>query len=144
MVVKWLDRKWFPSVMVVSGILLVVIATIDSLTSYELGFTTFYLLPIAAITWFGGYRWGVLGASLALVAWFWAGCVSGHPYSQMSYVVWDGVDHGLAFFLFMGGVGWLSQLFQRSHETSESLKQTNAYLENLINYASAPTGQTHD
>jgi len=138
MQVKWLDRKLFPKVIVISGILLVVIATIDSFTSYELGLTTFYLLPIAGIAWYGGYGWGILGASLALLAWLCADWISGHPYSQTFYVVWAGVDHGLAFFIFMGGIGWLSNIYQHSQETSESLRKTNAYLENLINYANAP------
>ena len=122
---KVLDRKWYNLALVLSGVLLVAIATVDGLTSYELDFTPFSLLPIGLATWHGGYRSGSLSASLALVTWIYVDLLSGHPYSHPFFQVWAGIIHGLAFFGFMGAFAWLSATHRRLRATHESLKASD-------------------
>jgi len=130
---KWLDRKLLPLALVVSGILLLVIATMDSLTRYELALAPFYLLPIALAAWFGGYRWGTLGASLALATWLVADRISGHVYSRPLYAFWSGADRGMAFFAFMIAVVWLSQSQRRLQESNRALQKSEQHFWSLFN-----------
>ena len=131
--VKWLDRKLFPKALALSAALLLLITVLDILTGYELGLEPFYLLPIALVTWFGGYRWGCLGASLALACWLGADRLAGHPYSSPFYAVWAGVDRGLAFFLLMAAIGWLSATHRRLQESNRSLERSEQNFWNLFN-----------
>jgi hypothetical protein len=71
-------------------ILVLAIATIDRLTSYDLQLAIFYLVPIAMVTWTFGRNWG-LGLSGALTALWVAMFVGAHSYSTSLYFYWDGM-----------------------------------------------------
>lgn len=118
---KQVDRKRFLGGWIASVLLLLIIAWIDAQTSDELGFSAYYLLPIALATWFGGRRWGFLTAFLALAAWQGADRVSGHAYSHPFYAFWAVLDHAITFFLFAGAFGWLVTTLRRFQETSTAL-----------------------
>jgi hypothetical protein len=118
---QWVDRNRFLGGWIASALLLLIIAWIDARTSDELGFSAFYLLPIALATWFDGRRWGFLTACLALAAWLGADRVSGHAYSHPFYAFWAVLDHAITFFLFAGAFGWLVTMLRRFQQTCEDL-----------------------
>jgi diguanylate cyclase (GGDEF)-like protein len=61
----------------------------DWLTGPEWGFSIFYLIPIAAATWYAGRRAGLFVSVLSAVAWFLADLYSGHRYSHPLIPYWN-------------------------------------------------------
>lgn len=87
--------------------LLGVVAVSDHLTRYELGLSTYYLLPVVATAWFGG-RWA--GLACALVAgllWVYVDYQFGSHYTSESYRYWRIF---MMFGRFLGGALIISQL----------------------------------
>ena len=76
-------------VLVALGILGVVVA-VDALTTFELGFSAFYLLPVLIVSWAPGWRVGLGSALLSATTWYGVDLASGHPYSCDFYRLWDG------------------------------------------------------
>jgi membrane-bound ClpP family serine protease len=71
-------------------ILVLAIATIDRITSYDLQLAVFYLVPIAMVTWTFGRNWG-LGLSAVIMSLWLVMFSSAHSYSTSFYFYWDGV-----------------------------------------------------
>ncbi len=70
-------------------ILLLVIASIDKLTGFELRLSILYLIPVAIVTWAAGRGWGLAMSAASVATWlalFW----TSHHYSSRMYFYWDG------------------------------------------------------
>jgi GGDEF domain-containing protein len=65
------------------------IGFVDYLTGYELAFSLFYLLPIAAVTWSVGPKTGIAGSVLAAAVWGVADYAAGHVYAQPGILYWN-------------------------------------------------------
>ena len=87
--------------------LLGVVAVSDHLTRYELGLSTYYLLPVVATAWFGG-RWAGIGTALvAGLLWVYIDYQFGSHYTSESYRYWRIF---MIFGRFLGGALIISQL----------------------------------
>jgi hypothetical protein len=68
--------------MTCAWIAVVVIALIDHLTGYEIGFFVFYFLPVGLAAWAGGRRMGLVLAFTCAVVWLIVDMTTAHPYSS--------------------------------------------------------------
>jgi diguanylate cyclase (GGDEF)-like protein len=79
-----------PAVIVAASLgLLLAIALADYLTSSEISLTLFYVLPIALLAWYVGWRWGAFGGLLATGLWLLSNVASGLRYSSPAVYVWN-------------------------------------------------------
>ncbi|MEO7623009.1 MAG: hypothetical protein ABIS30_08065, partial [Gallionella sp.] len=78
-------------------LLVVIIAVAAYLLGYEITTSTFFLVPIALVTWYGGYRRGIFFAVLCAFIWHLVDTViAAHPYSHPGIPYWNtGVRLGL-------------------------------------------------
>ncbi len=70
----------------------------DYLTGYELGFSSFYVIPIALVTWSAGRNFGILASLVSACVWLWAEMAAGQHYSHPFIFVWNTLIR-LTFFL---------------------------------------------
>ncbi|MFA4915141.1 MAG: hypothetical protein WC560_00540 [Syntrophales bacterium] len=70
-------------------VLIIGIGVSDFLIGYEIGFSLFYLFPIALVTWFAGRRFGVTASIVSSIVWFTADIASGHRYSHPAVYCWN-------------------------------------------------------
>jgi diguanylate cyclase (GGDEF)-like protein len=83
-------ENWNKTAMLALGLALIFgIGILDFITGYELAFSLFYLLPICAVVWFLGKRFGVLFSVLASIVWFFADYFSGHQYTDQIMYIWN-------------------------------------------------------
>jgi diguanylate cyclase (GGDEF)-like protein len=73
-----------------SFLLIVLIALVDCVTGPDLSFTFFYLIPVIACAWWGGFAQGILLALAALVAWHLVDSLE-NPLLAPSILLWNGV-----------------------------------------------------
>ncbi len=77
-------------VLVTAAVLLAIVAYFDYITSIELSFSIFYLIPISLVAWYVGLRAGLLTSTLGAVIWFALdSVVGGHLYSNPSAKYWN-------------------------------------------------------
>jgi diguanylate cyclase (GGDEF)-like protein len=75
-----------------AGFLLVaIVGVLDYATGYELGFSLFYLIPIALLAWFAGWRLGIASSVMSAAVWLSADLGAGHPYSHFIVPYWNTV-----------------------------------------------------
>ncbi len=76
--------------LVTAAVLLAIIAYLDYITSIELSFSIFYLIPISLVAWYVGLRAGLLTSVVGAVIWFTLDTViGGHLYSNPSAKYWN-------------------------------------------------------
>ncbi|MBU2464428.1 MAG: GGDEF domain-containing protein [Candidatus Edwardsbacteria bacterium] len=72
------------------GILLVIaLGAIDYHTGPEWSFSSFYLLPIALVTWCVGLRWGLFISAVSGLTWLAADMAAGHIYTHLLTPYWN-------------------------------------------------------
>jgi signal transduction histidine kinase len=77
-------------VLITAAVLLAIVAYFDYITSIELSFSIFYLIPISLVAWYIGIRAGLLTSTLGAVIWFTLDSViGGHLYSNPSAKYWN-------------------------------------------------------
>ncbi len=104
------------------GFLLVMgVGALDGLTGYELAFSSFYLLPIAVVTWFGGRRLGIVASLASAVCWLAADTLTGHPYSHPSLPYWNTLIRLSAFLV----VALLIAALRTAHDHEMALARTD-------------------
>ena len=105
-----------PALVVAIGFALVgVIALADYLTGYEVRLATLNLLPIAAVTWLAGRRWGLAASALAAGLWLFAFSGS-HYYSHELYFYWEGAALVTTFVVVVLLLAKLRVALERSDE----------------------------
>src|SRR5438105_15457128 len=82
--------------MVCGFALVILVATLDSVLGPDLSFALFYLVPIAALSWHGGYPYGMLVSLTAAAAWYGVDAFQ-HPGAPPAFRLWNGIVH-LGFF----------------------------------------------
>jgi diguanylate cyclase (GGDEF)-like protein len=106
-----------PRTLGVVGVLAIVLTgLLDYLSGYELSTEIFYVVPVAAIAWYGSDRMGKSLAVLAAVAWTLSDLASGHIYTHRITVLWNGLI-GLSVLLL------IAFLTARLHHAMEELAQ---------------------
>jgi signal transduction histidine kinase len=72
-----------------AAVLLAVVAWLDYVTGYELGFFVFYFVPVALAAWYGTRRAGLAVAVAAGLCWYLSDRLSHHPYSNALLIYWE-------------------------------------------------------
>jgi diguanylate cyclase (GGDEF)-like protein len=98
-----------------------VIGLLDFVTGYELGFSLFYVLPLALVTWSAGRTPGIAVAVVSAGVWLAADVAAGNPYSSSLIPVWNTCIR-LAFFLI---ITFLASALKRSMRLSEELSRVD-------------------
>jgi len=78
-------NAWF----VIGVSLTLLVGYIDYVTSYEISFSIFYLLPIMITTWHLGRKPGIFFAVISALAWLLADQIAGHRYSHPAIPYWN-------------------------------------------------------
>ncbi len=81
-----------------SLLLVALIGLIDYITGYELSFSIFYLIPIAASAWYSGASLGNSVCLLAATTWLAVEQTSGHTYANSLIPLWNAAVR-LGFFV---------------------------------------------
>ena len=77
-------------VLVTAALFLAIVAYFDYITSIELSFSIFYLIPISLVAWYIGLRAGLLTSVVAAAIWFTLDSIIGrHLYSNPSAKYWN-------------------------------------------------------
>lgn len=82
--------------LVVVGLLTLAIGWVDYLSGVEVGFSLFYLLPVAGCAWWLGMGPAVVAAVLASAAWFFADAALRNE-TQLTISVWNGTTRLVIF-----------------------------------------------
>src|SRR5215510_6515956 len=93
-----LNRLSRPAWLVLGLISVGVIGYVDIITGYEVGFSLFYMIPVALVTWFGGSPLGITIAMSSGVMWGVADALAGAKYSSHWILIWNTFIR-LTFFL---------------------------------------------
>jgi len=95
-----------PRVLIVAEALAVlgVTAVLDLMTSYRIRLLPFYAVPIFALTWFCGRKWGIAAALLCAVVWWSVNWSTGDPDLHSAIAAWE-VPRHVGFFLIVALVG---------------------------------------
>ncbi len=101
--------------------LIALIAFLDSTTGTELRTYPLYVLPIAAVSWSLGLRFGILAAALALMAWFASSFIAGVRLPAAIWVL-NATAHLAAFTTVVVLVAYL----QRSRASENRLARTDS------------------
>ena len=119
------DSGHSPAVIFLSSLaVLAVVATVDALTPYELGFSAFYVIPVLIATWGVGTARGLGFALLSACCWYVADLTSGRPLTHEFYRIWDTLNHLLSYSLVAVVTGRLRQAFQQEQALRENLDLT--------------------
>ncbi|HTN93619.1 MAG TPA: diguanylate cyclase [Gallionella sp.] len=98
---RLLSRLSNAQILAISSFGVLIIASLDFLTGYEVSVSVLYLVPVAVASWYAGRRASILIAVFSCSGWFAADIATGHPYSYMIIPVWNALVR-LGFFLANG------------------------------------------
>jgi diguanylate cyclase (GGDEF)-like protein len=101
---------------VVGIIMVIVLGLIDDLTGYELAFSLFYLIPIAAVAWYAGRRLGLVVSAASAIAWFVADVLGGNIYLHPAIYLWNTIIRVAFFVVVTSLVAALHQAFETNEE----------------------------
>ena len=100
LITKLAQRNWqYHQVLLIGFVGIIVTGLTDYLTGYELGFSIFYVLPLAFIVWFGSRNLGLVAAVISAVLWLTVDIASGHVYSHPLIPIWNAFIRGVFFVL---------------------------------------------
>ena len=108
-------RAWMIAEMVAS---LIVIAVLDSITSYQIRLLPFYAVPVFVLAWFCGKTWGIAAGVFSALLWWGANRFTGDPELHGWIGVWEVLRHG-GFLLIIALVG--SALRAKSNIAAERI-----------------------
>jgi diguanylate cyclase (GGDEF)-like protein len=106
--------------------LVLLLGLVDSLTGNEFGFSIFYLVPIALVTWYATRRLGLLVAAASAAAWFGAEIAGGNRHANQGFYLWDTLIQ-LGFFVVVTALlSKLREAFTANQELARSDYVTGA------------------
>jgi hypothetical protein len=105
-------------------LLLLAVALIDGFTTWEFGFSAFYLLPVIWLAWSRGTRQGVLLALMAGGTWYGVDVLSGRPLSSEFFRFWDACNHLGSYLLAAWVVGALRREIMAQQALNARLQET--------------------
>jgi hypothetical protein len=110
---------------------LAVVATLDALTPFELGFSAFYVIPVLIATWGVGLSRGVAFALLSACCWYCMDLTSGRPLTHEFYRVWDACNHLMSYALIAVVTGNLKAAYVRERVLRKERDQALASVKEL-------------
>jgi diguanylate cyclase (GGDEF)-like protein len=90
----------------------------DYLTTYELGFTPFYLFVVLLVTWNCGWRWGLGFAAMSFAVPIVIGNQLGYPYSQPIYFYVDNANRLVSYLVTLALTTQLKVLHEREKKSA--------------------------
>jgi len=97
---------------------LILIAVLDSITSYQIRLLPFYAVPVFVLAWFCGKKWGIAVGLFSALLWWCANWFTGDPDLRSWIGIWEMSRH-VGFFLIVALVG--SALRTRSDIATERI-----------------------
>jgi diguanylate cyclase (GGDEF)-like protein len=94
---EYLDKRPRRFFIVTGSLLALLIGIPDYLLGQRIGFSIFYLLPIAVVTWYAGRKAGAFVAAFSAATWLAADLLTGRPYAE-AYIPWWNAMVRLGFF----------------------------------------------
>lgn len=94
-------RSWLIAEIVAS---LLVIAVLDSITTYQIRLLPLYAVPVFVLAWFCGKKWGIAAGLFSSLLWWCANRFTGDPDLHSWIGVWE-VSRHVGFFLIVALVG---------------------------------------
>jgi signal transduction histidine kinase len=109
---------------VISGLVFtILLGFIDYLTGPDLSFTTFYLVPVALVTWFAGKGPGIFISLVSAVTWMVADFMVKSSYSHFLIPYWNMVVEFSISFLVVYIFSTLQAALKREEELNSKLRQ---------------------
>ncbi len=98
------------SVIIFMSIVVVIfLGFVDYLLGPEISFSIFYLFPIAIVSWFVGFKTGIVLSIVSAAGWLVADLLAGHVYSSAPIPYWNALMRFGLFFI----IAWLLTEVQR-------------------------------
>lgn len=97
--------------MLLGALSIVAVGLLDYLTGIEIGFSIFYVLPLAALAWYGGRGIAMVFAVLATITWFAADGFGGHRHSHTLIPIWNALVRLGFFTTIVWALGTLHDLY---------------------------------
>ncbi len=95
---QFLSRQSFRFKVVLGTILALLVGVPDYFFGRQVGFSIFYLIPVAITAWYGGKSAGFLVACMSAATWLTANILSGVSYSSTYIPLWNALVR-LTFFI---------------------------------------------
>ena len=125
---RFLDRRSRSFNIALSFAVLAFIGLIDTVTPKPIGFSFFYLVPIAIATWYGSRGLGVLMAILSALTWGGSDIYSAGGYANLAVPLWNATVRFGSYF----AMAYLLAALYRSLEHEKDLARTD-FLTGLAN-----------
>ena len=127
---------------ILSGLVLIVfIWYLDYITSPELSFLIFYLIPIVLVSWYAGRVPGFFISGMSAIAWSAADVLTIHEYTQIFAAFWNAmvkfsVFSAVSYFVsaLRKSIDYEKELNRRLEQSIDELEFTNKELE-AFNYS---------
>src|SRR5215210_1326540 len=119
-----LGQQREPVILAEALFLVLAIGVADYVTGYDVSLFVFYALPILLVVWFAGRVARISVCLACAIAWCIADARAGHPYSQISILVWNTAVQ-LGFFVFVMIAG--SALKFRLDQTRAQVEQLERF-----------------
>jgi signal transduction histidine kinase len=112
------------SLLIISGLVFtVLLGFIDYLTGPDLSFTTFYLIPVALVTWFAGKGPGILISLVSAITWMVSDFMVKSSYSNFLIPYWNMIVEFSISFLVVYIFSTLKTVLRREEELNRKLRQ---------------------
>lgn len=119
------------AVTVVSSFLVIFLGGIDYATGWELGFFTFYFLPIAFSAWYAGFKLSLFTSLFSAVIWFLADYFLQRHYSTHFFLFWNMGIRLIVFFLVSFFVSKIHTLLLVEKKISADLREAAKQIKTL-------------
>lgn len=96
--IEYLDKQPRRIIVSAGAVLALLISVSEFLMGRSFGFSIFYLIPIAVVTWYAGRKAGIFVASFSAATWLAADILSERSYTHVSIPFWNAAVR-LGFFI---------------------------------------------
>lgn len=100
------------------------LGVVDWSSGYELQFFVFYFIPIAFAGWNCSLRQTAIVCIICSIVWFVSDYFAGHPYSNISYAIWNSVIRLVSFVAIGTSVVRIKMLLIQERNLSHELQNT--------------------
>jgi diguanylate cyclase (GGDEF)-like protein len=95
------------------------VAVLDNRTGIELSFSIFYLIPVAAVAWWGSPSAGVAISVLSALAWL-AADAPARDFDRPLILIWNTLVRFGFFIVVAAALGRIARLLQHEHELART------------------------
>jgi len=102
-IIKFFLNKSKTSIIISGFIMVLLLGFIDSLIDYRVSFSIFYVIPVVLVTWYAGFRIGIIFSILSSIVWFFATITSHDNRMPISIMSWNSTVR-LGFFIIISSI----------------------------------------